>query len=283
MDFLGQQQRALFAQNPTLMENAINFKTPFKGNKDWQLSYDGSFIDVRGKKVVVIGGGDTGTDCTATSIRHGCKSLVNLELMDKPPDSRDDIANAWPAYPRIFRTDYGQEEVKKRDGKDPRKYAVMTKEFVKDSDGNVTAVKIVSLKVERDSNGKPSIAEIEGSEQEIEADAVILAMGFLGPDPALAADFKTATTPQTNLKALHGSNGDGFVTSEEGVFAAGDCRRGQSLVVWAINEGQRAADAVNRYILESRARQAIQAATDGVKSGRIGQRGFHSSPARKED
>eukprot|EP00961_Rhodomonas_salina_P214185 2892207-Rhodomonas_salina.1 len=140
------------------MENAINFKTPFKGNKDWKLEFDGSFIDVRGHRVVVIGGGDTGTDCTATSIRQGCKSLVNLELMDKPPDSRDDIANAWPAYPRIFRTDYGQEEVKKRDGKDPRKYAVMTKEFIKDEAGNVTGVKIVSLKVERDANGKPSIA-----------------------------------------------------------------------------------------------------------------------------
>jgi len=279
MDFLGKQQRALFNQNEGLMENAINFKTPFKGNKDWKLEFDGSFIDVRGQRVVVIGGGDTGTDCTATSIRQGCKSLVNLELMDKPPDSRDDIANAWPAYPRIFRTDYGQEEVKKRDGKDPRKYAVMTKEFIKDEAGNVTGVKIVSLKVERDANGKPSIAEIEGSEQLIEADTVILAMGFLGPDPNLTKDFGTAVTPQTNIKALHGSNGEGFVTSEPGVFAAGDCRRGQSLVVWAINEGQRAADAVNRYILESRAKQAIQAAADGVKSGRLGQRGFHTSAA----
>ena len=147
MDFLGQQQQALFDQNPSLMDDAISFRTPFKGNKDWKLDHDGSFINVSGKKVVVIGGGDTGTDCTATSVRHGCKSLVNLELLDKPPMERDEIANAWPAYPRIFRTDYGQDEVKQRDGKDPRKYAVMTKEFIGDDAGNVKAIKIVSLKV----------------------------------------------------------------------------------------------------------------------------------------
>mmetsp|Transcript_5396 Transcript_5396/g.10833 ORF Transcript_5396/g.10833 Transcript_5396/m.10833 type:complete len:2179 (-) Transcript_5396:728-7264(-) len=282
MDFLGKQQRALFNQNEKLMENAINFSTPFKGNKDWQLEFDGSFIDVRGHKVVVIGGGDTGTDCTATSVRQGCKSLVNLELMDKPPDSRDDIANAWPAYPRIFRTDYGQEEVKKRDGADPRKYAVMTKEFVTEG-GKVKAVKIVSLKVARDANGKPSIEEIPGSEQLIEADTVILAMGFLGPDPHLVKDFGTATTAQSNIKALHGSNGDGYLTSVEGVFAAGDCRRGQSLVVWAINEGQRAADAVNRFLLESHAKLAVKLAKDGVKSGRLGSRGLHTTPSPREE
>jgi glutamate synthase (NADPH/NADH) len=268
MDFLGQQQQALFDQNPALMEDAISFRKPFTGNKDWTLQYDGSFIDVRGKKVVVIGGGDTGTDCTATSVRHGCASLVNLELLDKPPLERDEIANAWPAYPRIFRTDYGQEEVTQRDGKDPRKYAVMTKAFIDDGSGNVKAVKIVSLKVARDDKGRPSLAEIEGSEQLIECDTVVLAMGFTGPEPTLVKDFGTATTPQSNIKAMHGSNGEGYTTTVEGVFAAGDCRRGQSLVVWAINEGQRAADSVNRFLLESRAKQALHAIKDGVQSGR---------------
>ena len=212
-------------------------------------------------QVVVIGGGDTGTDCTATSVRHGCSSLVNLELLDKPPMERDEMANAWPAYPRIFRTDYGQEEVKQRDGKDPRKYAVMTKEFLGDDAGNVKAIKIVSLKVARDDKGRPSLAEVEGSEQVIECDTVILAMGFTGPEPSLLKDFGTASTPQSNIKAMHGSNGEGYTTSVEGVFAAGDCRRGQSLVVWAINEGQRAADSVRRLLLGSRARMAF----DGLR------------------
>uniref|UniRef100_A0A7S4P9N1 glutamate synthase (NADH) n=1 Tax=Guillardia theta TaxID=55529 RepID=A0A7S4P9N1_GUITH len=275
MEFLGKQQQALFRQNPELMTNAISFRTPYKGNKDWKLEYDGSFIDVRGKRVVVIGGGDTGTDCTATSVRHGCKSLVNLELLDKPPPTRDEIANAWPAYPRIFRTDYGQEEVKKRDGADPRKYAVMTKEFIGDEQGNVKAIKIVSLKVARDANGKPTIAEIEGSEQLIETDAVILAMGFVGPDPNLVEAFKTEATPQSNIKAMHGSNGDGYRTSVDGVFAAGDCRRGQSLVVWAINEGQRAADAVNRFLLESRTQHVSQSSSEGVKRASQA-RSFHT-------
>jgi len=273
MDFLSQQQQTLFDQNPSLMEDAISFRTPFKGNKDWKLNYDNSFLDVRGKKVVVIGGGDTGTDCTATSVRHGCSQLVNLELLDKPPAERDEIANAWPAYPRIFRTDYGQEEVKQRDGKDPRKYAVMTKEFIDDGAGNVKAVKIVSLKVARDDKGRPTLAEIEGSEQVIEADTVILAMGFTGPEAHLVKDFGTDTSPQSNIKAMHGSNGEGYTTSVDGVFAAGDCRRGQSLVVWAINEGQRAADAVNRYLLESRAKQALNAIRDGVQSGHTRQSG----------
>jgi glutamate synthase (NADPH/NADH) len=220
------------------------------------------------KKVVVIGGGDTGTDCTATSLRHGCATLVNLELLDKPPAERDDIANAWPAYPRIFRTDYGQEEVKKRDGKDPRKYAVATKEFIGDANGNVKGIKIVSLKVARDDKGRPSLAEIPGSEVVIECDAVILAMGFTGPEPKLVKDFALEVTPQNNVKAMHGSNGEGYTTSVDGVFAAGDCRRGQSLVVWAINEGQRVADAMNRYLLETRAQRALGAIRDGVQSGR---------------
>jgi len=173
MEFLGQMQRALFNQNPALMDNCMNFRTPFKGNKDWKVTSDGSYIDVKDKNVVVIGGGDTGTDCTATSLRQGCKSLVNLELMDKPPEERDDVANAWPAYPRIFRTDYGQEEVKKRDGKDPRKYAVMTKRFIEDGNGGIKAIEIVNLKVARDANNRPTIEEIKGSEQTIPCDVVI--------------------------------------------------------------------------------------------------------------
>ena len=119
----------------------------------------------------------------------------------------------------------------------------------------------MSLKVARDDKGRPSLAEVEGSEQVIECDTVILAMGFTGPEPSLLKDFGTASTPQSNIKAMHGSNGEGYTTSVEGVFAAGDCRRGQSLVVWAINEGQRAADSVSRFLRASRAKMAL----DGLR------------------
>jgi len=208
---------------------------------------DGNYIDAKGKKVVVIGGGDTGTDCIGTSLRHGCESVVNFELMTQPPATRAK-GNEWPQWPRIFRVDYGHEEAATRDGKDPRTYEVLTKEFVPKADGSgdIGGVKTVGVEWVRDPNtGRMNFNEVPGSEKVWEADLVLLAMGFLGPEQNLAAKLGLETDERSNFKAEFGE----FETSVPGVFAAGDCRRGQSLVVWAISEGRGAAAKVDQYLM----------------------------------
>jgi glutamate synthase (NADPH/NADH) small chain len=203
---------------------------------------DGRFIDATDKHVIVIGGGDTGTDCIGTALRHGCRSLVNLELLQQSPEERADD-NPWPEWPLILRTDYGHEEAIVKYGSDPRKYCVATKEFIDDGNGNVCALKIVSVEWTK----KPDrweMSEIEGSEQVLEADLVLLAMGFLGPESYIAEALGIEHDKRSNYLAEHGN----FQTSVPGVFAAGDCRRGQSLVVWGINEGRGAARAVDLYL-----------------------------------
>ncbi|WIA23003.1 hypothetical protein OEZ85_001356 [Tetradesmus obliquus] len=199
---------------------------------------DGQYISAAGKKVIVIGGGDTGTDCIATSIRHGATSVINLELMDPPPAKRGSN-NPWPQWPRIFRVDYGHAEAKYRYGADPRTYNVLTKRFIGDADGKLTGVEIVNVRFE---GGK--MVEQPGSARVLEADMVLLAMGFLGPEATLAEGLSLEKDARSNFKAEWGE----FATSIPGVFAAGDCRRGQSLVVWAIREGRDAAAAVDRYL-----------------------------------
>ena len=203
---------------------------------------DGKFISAKGKRVVVIGGGDTGCDCIGTSLRHGCSQLVNFELLDQPPEERAKD-NPWPQWPRIFRSDYGHEEAAEKFGHDPRTYNILSKEFVDDGQGNVTGIKTVrvSWKVE---NGKMNMTEIPGSEEIIGADLVLLAMGFLGPEQYVSELLGIETDPRSNYKAQHGP----FATNIPGVFAAGDCRRGQSLVVWAINEGRGAARAIDIFL-----------------------------------
>ena len=203
---------------------------------------DGKFISAQGKRVVVIGGGDTGCDCIGTSLRHGCSQLVNFELLDQPPEERAKD-NPWPQWPRIFRSDYGHEEAAEKFGHDPRTYNILSKEFVDDGQGNVTGIKTVrvSWKVE---NGKMNMTEIPGSEEIIGADLVLLAMGFLGPEQYVSELLGIETDPRSNYKAQHGP----FATNIPGVFAAGDCRRGQSLVVWAINEGRGAARAIDIFL-----------------------------------
>ncbi|AQK97485.1 Glutamate synthase 1 [NADH] chloroplastic [Zea mays] len=203
---------------------------------------DGKYISARGKKVVVIGGGDTGTDCIGTSIRHGCTSLVNLELLTKPPSNRA-ADNPWPQWPRIFRVDYGHQEAATKFGKDPRTYEVLTKRFIGDENGKVKALELVRVKWEK-VDGRFQLKEIQGSEEIIEADLVLLAMGFLGPEASIAEKLGLEKDNRSNFKAQFGD----FATSVDGVFAAGDCRRGQSLVVWAITEGRQAAAAVDKYI-----------------------------------
>ncbi|XP_017430016.1 glutamate synthase [NADH], amyloplastic isoform X2 [Vigna angularis] len=206
---------------------------------------DGNYISAKDKKVVVIGGGDTGTDCIGTSIRHGCSSIVNLELLPQPPPTRAP-GNPWPQWPRIFRVDYGHQEAAEKFGKDPRSYEVLTKRFVGDENGVLKGLEVIRVCWEKDETGKFQFKEIEGSEEIIEADLVLLAMGFLGPEPTIAEKLGVDRDNRSNFKADYGR----FSTNVKGVFAAGDCRRGQSLVVWAISEGRQAATQVDKYLVK---------------------------------
>lgn len=226
--------------------NGVHFAMEFltantKSLLDSNLS-DGKHISAKGKRVVVIGGGDTGCDCIGTSLRHGCSQLVNFELLDRPPNERASD-NPWPQWPRVFRTDYGHEEAEEKFGRDPREYCILSKEFIDDGNGNVTGIKTVRVQWIR-KDGKFVMEEIAGSEQVIGADLVLLAMGFLGPEHYVSEILGIENDPRSNYKAEHGQ----FTTNVEGVFAAGDCRRGQSLVVWAINEGRGAARAIDTYL-----------------------------------
>ncbi|QDS90869.1 Glutamate synthase [NADPH] small chain [Rosistilla ulvae] len=201
------------------------------------------FINSEGKDVIVIGGGDTGTDCIGTSIRHGCKSMVNFELLPQPPEERAPD-NPWPEWPRVFRTDYGHEEAAAKFGKDPRTYCILSKEFIDDGQGNLSGIRTVGVEWTKKPDGGWAMSEIEGSEKVWPAQRVYLAMGFLGPEQYLVESMGFETDNRSNYKAEHGK----FTTSIEGVFAAGDCRRGQSLVVWAINEGRGAARAIDIFL-----------------------------------
>ncbi len=204
---------------------------------------DGRYISAKGKDVIVIGGGDTGTDCIGTSIRHGCTSVVNFELFAKPPAGRAEN-NPWPEWPRIFRVDYGHQEAAAKWGDDPRVYQLMSKEFFGDGHGNLAGVTTVEVEVDF-AKGRPEFKEIAGSERKWKADLILLAMGFLGPEATLAEALGLETDPRSNFKAEFGR----FATSIDGIFAAGDCRRGQSLVVWAIREGREAARECDRYLM----------------------------------
>jgi glutamate synthase (NADPH/NADH) small chain len=204
---------------------------------------NGQYISAKNKRVVVIGGGDTGTDCIATSLRHGCTQLVNFELMDRPPEDRSGD-NPWPQWPRIFRVDYGHEEAAEKFGKDPREYCLLSKRFLDDGQGNVVGIEAVKVQWAKDQSGRLTMEEVAGSEHVVDADLVLLAMGFLGPEQYIAQALGIEVDSRSNYAAQHGP----FATSIEGLFAAGDCRRGQSLVVWAINEGRGAARAIDVYL-----------------------------------
>ena len=201
------------------------------------------FISAEGKDVIVIGGGDTGTDCIATSIRHGCRSMVNFELLPKPPEGRADD-NPWPEWPRVFRVDYGHEEANAKFGRDPREYQIMSKEFLMDDAGNLRGIKTVEVEWTKDESGKWSMAERDGTEKEWPAQLILLSMGFLGPEQYVPESLGLDVDERSNFRAQHGE----FATNIDKVFAAGDCRRGQSLVVWAINEGRGAARAIDIFL-----------------------------------
>ena len=204
---------------------------------------DERYISAKDKNVIVIGGGDTGTDCIGTSLRHGCKNLVNFELLPEPPVERA-ADNPWPQWPKIFRVDYGHQEATERDGKDPREYCILSKEFISDGNGNLAGIKTVNVEWSKDDSGRFQMSEIAGSEKEWKAELITLAMGFLGPEQTATDMMGLEYDARSNIKADYGK----FETSIEGVFAAGDCRRGQSLVVWAINEGRGAAKVIDQFL-----------------------------------
>ncbi|MED5382176.1 MAG: glutamate synthase subunit beta [Verrucomicrobiota bacterium] len=211
---------------------------------------DGAYTSAKGKHVIVIGGGDTGADCIGTSLRHGCASVVNFELLDQPPAERA-ANNPWPQWPRVYRLDYSHEENKAKHGNDPRTYHVLAKEFVGDDNGRVKVVKTVEVDWSKPVEGGAPFSEVAGSEKEWPADLVLLATGFVGPELEVGEMLGLETqNPRGNWETFTGEHGE-FTTNVEGVFTAGDCRRGQSLVVWAINEGRGAARAIDHYLTGS--------------------------------
>lgn len=207
---------------------------------------DGNYISAKDKHVVVIGGGDTGNDCLGTSVRHGCKSIVNFEIVPQPPEERA-ANNPWPQWPRIFRVDYGHEEAASKFGNDPREFCISTAEFIGDENGNVKALKTVDVDWSKPVQGGAPFSPVEGSERTFDVDLVFLAMGFLGPESPVAEQLGVELDPRSNFKAEH----EKYTTNVGKVFAAGDCRRGQSLIVWAINEGRGAARECDRFLMGS--------------------------------
>lgn len=206
---------------------------------------EGTFISTKDKKVIVIGGGDTGNDCVGTSVRHGCASVIQIEMMPKLPDKRADN-NPWPQWARVCKTDYGQEEAAYKFGTDPRMYETTVKEFIKNETGDLVAVKVVKVKFGINAEtGRREMQEVEGSEQVLEADVVLIAAGFLGSETYVTNSFEVDIDARTNVV----TEKDSYKTSVDKVFTAGDMHRGQSLVVWAIREGREAAKSVDNYLM----------------------------------
>ncbi len=201
-------------------------------------------INAKDRDVVVIGGGDTGTDCVGTSLRQGCRSVTQIEILPKPPAERA-ANNPWPEWPKTLKVDYGQEEAAARQGADPRVYLTTVKKFNADASGRVESLVTVEVKWEKNDKGQFIPVEQPGTEKTRPAQLVLLAMGFLGPEQTLLKTLALDTDPRGNIKADHNVH----TTNLPGVFAAGDCRRGQSLVVWAINEGRAAARECDRHLM----------------------------------
>jgi glutamate synthase (NADPH) small chain len=204
---------------------------------------DHSPIHARGKDVVVIGGGDTGTDCVGTALRQGCRSVTQIEIMARPPVERASD-NPWPEWPKVYKLDYGQEEAAARHGDDPRVYLTTVRKFAGGDSGHLESIETVTVKWQRNEKGAVVPVEVPGTEQVRPAQLALLAMGFLGPEQSLLQDIGVACDARSNVRAEYGR----YATSVKGVFSAGDCRRGQSLVVWAIHEGRGAAAACDRFL-----------------------------------
>ena len=204
---------------------------------------EGSYLDAAGKDVIIVGGGDTGNDCVGTCIRHGCRSVVQIEMMPKAPDSRSED-NPWPQWPRVCKTDYGQEEAIAVFGRDPRRYQMTLKECRADEEGNLRSVVAVRLESKQE-GGRVSMVEVPGSEEELPCQLLLIAAGFLGPEDYVPDAFGLERDGRSNVATASG----GYATGVEKVFAAGDMRRGQSLVVWGIAEGRGVAREVDEYLM----------------------------------
>jgi glutamate synthase (NADPH/NADH) small chain len=202
------------------------------------------FISAEDKHVVVIGGGDTGTDCVGTALRHGCKSVTQLEIMPEPPEKRDHQNNPWPQWSGAKKVDYGQKEAIYKQGEDPREYLITTEKF-EGENGQLTGLHTAKVEWIRDDQGRRKPQKVKGSERVIKADLCFLAMGFLGPEDIVAEQLKLNRDERSNIKADH----EVYKTNIEGIFSAGDSRRGQSLVVWAINEGRGCAREIDKYLM----------------------------------
>ena len=221
---------------------AVDFlKANTKSLLDSELQ-DKKYISAEGKDVIIVGGGDTGTDCVGTSIRHGCKSVTQLEIMPELPEART-AANHWPQWPRIKKVDYGQEEAELLYGRDPREYLTTVTKIVGDENGDIKEVHTVKVEWAKE-NGRMIPKPVKGTEKVMPCQLMLLAMGFTGPEDTLIKQLSLETDARSNIKAEYKK----FETSLKGVFAAGDARRGQSLVVWAIHEGREAAKAVDEYL-----------------------------------
>jgi glutamate synthase (NADPH/NADH) small chain len=205
---------------------------------------NGGFISAEGKDVMVIGGGDTGTDCVGTAMRHNCKSLAQLEILPQPPMARAKD-NPWPEWPKVYKLDYGQEEAAAKFGGDPRIYLTTAKRFVGDAAGHLKEVHTVQIEWKRNEKGQFTAVEVPGTEQTRPVQLVLLAMGFMGPEQPLLEQLGLERDARSNVKAEH----ERYATNIRGVFAAGDARRGQSLVVWAFNEGRGAARECDRFLM----------------------------------
>lgn len=240
----GRSLKGIYFAMEFLHGNTKNLLDQQHGDIQSADSFTYPFISAEGKDVIVIGGGDTGTDCVGTALRHKCRSLLQLEILGRPPETRQPD-NPWPEWPKIYKLDYAQEEFKDMYGRDPRNYSVTTQRFVGDADGNVKEVHTVEVEWVKDANGRFGPKEIPGTEKIYPAQLVLLAMGFLGPEEVVLGPLAVARDERSNAKAEQGK----FMTNIKGVFAAGDMRRGQSLVVWAINEGRGAARECDLYLM----------------------------------
>jgi glutamate synthase (NADPH/NADH) small chain len=205
---------------------------------------NGNYISAKDKDVIVVGGGDTGTDCVGTAMRHGCRTLTQIEILPRPPDTRQPD-NPWPEWPKVYKLDYGQEEVAAKFGADPRIYLTTGEKFVGDDKGNLKEFHLYEVEWTKNEQGAFIPKRIPGTDKVLKANLVLLAMGFLGPEDTVLTQLGVERDPRSNAKAEYGQ----YATNVPGVFAAGDCRRGQSLVVWAINEGRGAARECDRFLM----------------------------------
>jgi len=225
---------------------AMDYLTPSIQHILPPLKTNRPLISAKDKNVIVLGGGDTGTDCIGTALRQGCKSIVQFQIHKKPSEQRSD-QNPWPLWPMVYTLEYGQTESKALFGQDPRTYKILTEKFVGDKNGNLKEIHTIEVNTKKDKERKTIVEKIPGSEKIWPAELALISIGFEGPEQGFIQKAALDTDKRSNIKA----NTIDYKTNIEGVFTAGDSRRGQSLIVWAIQEGRRAAYACDQYLMGS--------------------------------